>query len=1044
MKTAQRSPVVHALFPLLLWMLPLAARGQVYNEILSVSPASASAGSVGVTVTFTLDTDVPPPPPAGVLPDRVTLGSIAGTSVTHADQAIVTATFAIPSGQATGQLDAAVAFTTPNGQLAFTKTAAFTVTDSGGGAGEPPYPGYTLFAPLGETNTYLIDTNGVVVHTWPSAYRPGLSAYLLEDGTLLRTANPGGTNFNAGGAGGRIERIDWDGNVLWAYDLNTPEARLHHDIEPLPNGHLLAIAWEKKTAAEATAAGRDPGLVTDGELWPDTVIEIAPTGSYGGEIVWTWKVWDHLIQDVSPTSANYGVIADHPEKIDLNFTLNGGADWTHINAVDYREDLDQVLLTVHQFGEVWVIDHANPEGGLLYRWGNPQAYGAGDASDQRLFVPHDGQWIADGLPGAGHVLVFNNGQGRIDGNWSSVDEFAPPLAEDGSYSNGLPHAPESAAWTYAADPVTAFYAQNISGAQRLPNGHTLICNGPTGIVFEITTNGEVAWQYNAGGAVFRATRYATDYSGLANLFPSAPTGLPGGYPVVDTGQTGTYDETGAMTPPAPGSAYAGQDGQYTGLTPNYTVSGDGLTVLDTRTGLTWTRSPDLNDDGTIDADDKLTQTGAVAYAEVLNAATFGGFDDWRLPTIKELYSLMNFSGVDISGPNPTVYIPFIDTAAFEFGYGDTNAGEREIDAQFATTTIYLDTVMTGQEAMFGLNLADGRIKGYPTSGKKYYVYYIRGDTTYGANLFVDLGDGTVADLATGLQWQQADSGVGMTWSNALAYAESLDLGGYRDWRLPDAKELQSLLDYTRAPGATGSAAIDPVFACTAITNERGELDFPWYWSSTTHLTISPVEPAAEAVYVCFGRALGYFNGSWQDVHGAGCQRSDPKGGSLADWTYVVDGYYSSQAPQGDAIRIFNFVRCVRGGDKTPPATDTDGDGLSDWTEYNYATNTTAMSATGDLDGDGVPNLDEERAGTSPIDLLSYLAIDETAIDAGVTTITWASVAGKTYRIETATDLASADYTPIATALPATPPVNEYTLPAATNNATIAYRIAVEE
>jgi hypothetical protein len=249
-----------------------------------------------------------------------------------------------------------------------------------------PFDGYTLFAPAQSTTTYLINISGEAVHTWNSAYNPRLSVYLLETGHLLRTAkmsvNP---TFDAGGAGGGVEEIDWDGNVVWDFEYSNGQHCLHHDIEGLPNGNVLMIAWEYKTAAEAIAAGRDPALVTDA-LWPDHIIEVEPTGVTGGNIVWEWHVWDHLIQDHDPSKDNYGDVGDHPELIDINF--GGGVDWNHINSVDYNQELDQIILSAHAFDEIWVIDHSTTTeeaaghtggnsgkgGDLLYRWGNPQAY----------------------------------------------------------------------------------------------------------------------------------------------------------------------------------------------------------------------------------------------------------------------------------------------------------------------------------------------------------------------------------------------------------------------------------------------------------------------------------------------------------------------------------------------------------------------------------------------------------------------------------------------------------------------------------------------
>jgi hypothetical protein len=330
----------------------------------------------------------------------------------------------------------------------------------------------------------------------------------------------------------------------------------------------------------------------------------------------------------------------------------------------------------------------------------------------------------------------------------------------------------------------------------------------------------------------------------------------------------------------------------------------------------WQKSPDTDGDGDIDAADKLTNDEAVAGASTLN---LGGYTDWRLPTIKELYSLIDFSGVDPSGYEGTDtsgLIPFIDTDYFDFAYGDTSAGERIIDAQLATSTIYVGTTMGDAETMFGVNFADGRIKGYPTGpmpgqseDKGFFVFYVRGNTDYGISSFSDNGDGTVTDSATGLMWSQDDSGIGMNWEGALAWVEQKNADsylGHDDWRLPNVKELQSIVDYTRAPDVTDSAAIDPVFNATAITNEAGQADYPSYWSSTTHVNWSE-NGGRFAAYVAFGRAMGYMNSTWMDVHGAGAQRSDPKAGDAADWP-------TGNGPQGDAIRIDNYVRLVRDAD----------------------------------------------------------------------------------------------------------------------------------
>lgn len=389
------------------------------------------------------------------------------------------------------------------------------------------------------------------------------------------------------------------------------------------------------------------------------------------------------------------------------------------------------------------------------------------------------------------------------------------------------------------------------------------------------------------------------------------------FEIVDTGQINSFDASTTITSPALGDPFYGQDAQYDGNQPNFTLSGDGLTVQDNVSALVWMASPDTDQDGTLESPgDKISFWDALDFPATLNAQNFGGYDDWRLPSIKELYSLINFSGIDPSGysGDTSGLIPFIDTNYFAFEYGDETAGERIIDSQYWSTNEYVSTTMGGDHTVFGVNFADGRIKGYPTSmfgsDKTNFVLCCRGNSDYGINDFIDNGDGTVTDVATGLMWQQGDSGSGLNWEDALAHAENLVLADHNDWRLPNAKELQGILDYTRSPATHGTAAIDPVFTCTMITDEGGSTNFPFFWSGTTHANWSAT-PGNSGVYVCFGEALGWMQAPFppydytlMDVHGAGSQRSDQKAGDAADWPY-------GHGPQGDVVRIEHYVRCVR-------------------------------------------------------------------------------------------------------------------------------------
>ena len=432
---------------------------------------------------------------------------------------------------------------------------------------ERDFEGYTLFAPKHYTTTYLIDNDGRVINSWNSDYEPGQSVYLLENGHLLHACFTHGA-LTGGGEGGRVEEYDWDGNLVWEFDYSTDQYMSHHDIEPLPNGNVLLLAVEKKTYDEIIAAGFNSSLLhadvaLNGYMLPDYVIEVEPTPPIGGNIVWEWHVWDHLIQDYDPTKDNHGVVADHPELIDVNGS--GGQIhpfWNHMNSISYNPELDQIILSVRGNSELWVIDHnittaeaAGHTGGrygkggdLLYRWGNPQTYDTGNPEDQMLFQQHDAQWIDADCPGAGNILIFNNGLSR---NYSSVDEIIPPVAVDGSYllTSGLAYEPNHLTWTYTAESPTDLYSEAISGTQRLPNGNTLICDGVHGVFLEVTPEGETVWKYinpviNTGilaqgevppldhrghqyNAVFKAHRYAPDYPGLRgkDLTPGNPIEL---------------------------------------------------------------------------------------------------------------------------------------------------------------------------------------------------------------------------------------------------------------------------------------------------------------------------------------------------------------------------------------------------------------------------------------------------------------------------------------------------------------------------------------
>ena len=365
-------------------------------------------------------------------------------------------------------------------------------------------PGYTLFTGMWNRDIFLLDPLGRVTHAWHLDESLD-HAKLLDNGNLLVTQ----------WVPGALE-LDPDGNTLWQYMVE----RLHHDFLKMPNGNVLLLVRDLKTREEAIAAGANPEFVSGDKLDYEYLLEVRPTSAGGGEIVWEWSSWDHLIQDFDPSKPNYGAIADHPELIDINFLLQSiherhpahPRDWLHANAIDYNPELDQIMLSPRHFSELWIIDHSTTTeearghaggnsgmgGDLLYRWGNPRAYDRGDASDQRLFWPHQPHWIRPGLPGAGNILLFNNGL-EFPGDergYSSIDEIATSVdgyryrrADAAAYSLDKP------AWTYAAQPTADFYAPIYSGTQRLPNGNTLIADGPAGTISQATPDGRIVWKY---------------------------------------------------------------------------------------------------------------------------------------------------------------------------------------------------------------------------------------------------------------------------------------------------------------------------------------------------------------------------------------------------------------------------------------------------------------------------------------------------------------------------------------------------------------------
>jgi hypothetical protein len=408
-------------------------------------------------------------------------------------------------------------------------------------------PGYVMFSVPNSPYTYLVNRKGEVVHQWKGNYG-AFNAYLMDDGSILLAAeDPDFPVFGFGGPYGRIQKISWDGKMLWDFEYADTTQIVHHDFAVMPNGNVLAIAYETSSYDYALARGRKPELIPRSGPWMEKIIEIEPQGTRGGKIVWEWRIEDHLIQDYDEAKANYGNVSEHPELFNFNLgdsiparitqdsldilkamgrggrnlTLdNPHSDIFHINAINYNAELDQIAFSSPELSEVFIIDHSvsteeasGHEGGnsgkggdILFRWGNPENYHMGDSTDRQLFGQHDVRWIEPGKPGAGNLTLFNNHPpGDFDFeernsdslNYSMVFEITTPIDENGQYviTEDQSYGPEQPTWFYMAADTLSFYSSYISGAHRMENGNTFINEGAKGRFFEVTPEKEIGWEY---------------------------------------------------------------------------------------------------------------------------------------------------------------------------------------------------------------------------------------------------------------------------------------------------------------------------------------------------------------------------------------------------------------------------------------------------------------------------------------------------------------------------------------------------------------------
>ena len=355
-------------------------------------------------------------------------------------------------------------------------------------------PGYVLYEPSKSTYSYLIDKEGNVVHVWDSDLN-SMNSYLLPNGHLVRLErDPDFPTFAAGGQAGRIREYNWEGELLWDFEYATETELLHHDIEIMPNGNVLGISWEVIPPEEAIALGMDPEKVPKAGIWLDKIVEIKPVYPDAGEVVWEWRMKDHLVQDMFEDKHNYGNVSDFPRKININVPSseaagppmteeqieemkkkgfmtsnasvdNRGSDITHTNAIAYNADLDQIAISIPGFGEIYIIDHSTTTeeaksnsggrwghgGELLYRWGNAQNYGRGNKEDEKLFAQHDIKWIPKGYPGEGQLMVYNNDiphpDSKLPSMWAAMGDMKSPVmdmsvGDVGNYSAVYVWSPE--------------------------------------------------------------------------------------------------------------------------------------------------------------------------------------------------------------------------------------------------------------------------------------------------------------------------------------------------------------------------------------------------------------------------------------------------------------------------------------------------------------------------------------------------------------------------------------------------------------------------
>lgn len=427
--------------------------------------------------------------------------------------------------------------------------------------------GLTYYSTSSSTTGRLIDTASVVVKTWTFTGGTGYSTHMMPGGTLYRSVAKTGNIITGGGVTGRIQKVDYNNNILWDYSISSATEVLHHDHCPLPNGNVLVIVYDVKSSTDLSNAGCTNSTLTS--MQAEKILELKPVGTNSAEIVWQWNVWDHLVQNVNSVKNNYQTsIVNNPQLLNINYLPK--KDWMHMNGIDYNPMLDQIVVSSHNLNEWYIIDHSTTTaeaaghtggnsgkgGDFLYRWGNPAAYQA--TGTTILNVTHDSHWIPEGVPGAGNIVGVNN-KGVITGPKTTIDHITPPRVD---YNYTITPGNAFTPSTYGARHTSTGYTSNMGSSNQFPNGNQMICLATAGTIYEIDAAGNTLWSFSTGGNCPQSHRYTQCY--IDNVAPAQPSiSLSGSDLVSTSGVTYQWYLNGNLIPSATNQNYTPtQNGTY--------------------------------------------------------------------------------------------------------------------------------------------------------------------------------------------------------------------------------------------------------------------------------------------------------------------------------------------------------------------------------------------------------------------------------------------------------------------------------------------------